>query len=229
MKEAAILAVGMCILGYSLHSAILGFKDRDRVVSVRGFSEREVPANKVTWPLVYKVLGDDMGAIYQEVKSKNQVILTYLRAHGLTEKEIQTNAPEIVDMAANAYNTNPVKYRYNVTSVITVTSMQVEKVRKLIEQQAELLTQGVALSAGDYNYRVSYDYTGLSSIKPTMIGQATTDARQAAEKFAKDSESEVGKIKEARQGQFTIEDRDAHTPYIKTVRVVTNVEYYLED
>jgi hypothetical protein len=61
-----------------------------------------------------------------------------------------------------------------------------------------------------------------------MIEEATKNAREVALKFAKDSESELGKIKSANQGTFSIEDRDSNTPYIKKVRVVTNVTYYLK-
>ena len=62
-----------------------------------------------------------------------------------------------------------------------------------------------------------------------MIAEATKNAREAANKFAEDSESKLGKIKSAYQGQFSIEDRDNYTPYIKTVRVVTTLTYFLED
>lgn len=62
-----------------------------------------------------------------------------------------------------------------------------------------------------------------------MIEEATKNARQAAEKFAKDSDSKLGKIRHANQGQFSISDRDANTPYIKKVRVVTTIDYSLED
>ena len=82
---------------------------------------------------------------------------------------------------------------------------------------------------GDYRYNVQYDYTGLNDIKPQMIEEATKNARAAAVKFAKDSDSELGKIKRAYQGQFSIEDRDANTPYIKRIRVVTTIDYSLED
>ena len=61
-----------------------------------------------------------------------------------------------------------------------------------------------------------------------MIEEATRNAREAAEKFAKDSDSKLGKIKTAQQGLFTIEDRDSYTPYIKKVRVVTTVDFFLE-
>ena len=57
----------------------------------------------------------------------------------------------------------------------------------------------------------------------------TMGPKKAAEQFAKDSESELGKIKMASQGLFSISDRDSYTPYIKRVRVVTSVDFYLRD
>ena len=69
----------------------------------------------------------------------------------------------------------------------------------------------------------------MNKIKPDMVADATKNARQAAEKFAQDSNSNLGKIKSASQGQFSIEDRDQYTPYIKLVRVVSTIEYYLKD
>ena len=62
-----------------------------------------------------------------------------------------------------------------------------------------------------------------------MIEEATVAARNAAGKFAKDSDSKLGKIRRANQGQFVISDRDNNTPYIKQVRVVTTIDYYLKD
>ena len=93
----------------------------------------------------------------------------------------------------------------------------------------ELLSQGIAIAPNDYSYPIQFDFTSLNKIKPQMIEQATKNAREAAEKFAKDSESKLGKIKSAQQGLFSIEDRDSNTPYIKEVRVVTTVDYYLDN
>ena len=75
---------------------------------------------------------------------------------------------------------------------------------------------------------MEFKYEGLNAIKPQMIEEATKNAREAAEKFAKDSDSRLGKIKTANQGTFTIENRDSNTPYIKKIRVVTSVTYYLK-
>jgi hypothetical protein len=62
-----------------------------------------------------------------------------------------------------------------------------------------------------------------------MVEEATKNAREVAVKFAQDSHSKLGKIKNASQGLFSIQSRDSSTPYIKKVRVVTTVEYYLSD
>jgi hypothetical protein len=223
--EAIIIAIGLVILGGSIEDGI----EKDRMVTVKGLAEMEVPANKVTWPLVYKEVGNDLGTLYDKIKTTNRTIINFLKDKGITENEISVNAPEIIDMQAERYNTNPVPYRYNVTTVITVTSQQVDLVRSLISEQGELLKQGVAIIGGDYRYNVEYDFTGLNDIKPQMIEEATKNARESAMKFAKDSDSKLGKIIRANQGQFTIGNRDAHTPYIKHVRVVTTIDYSLKN
>lgn len=228
--EAAILAIGLLLLGVFIEKGFSTFAERDRSVSVKGLAEMEVPANKVTWPLVYKSLGNDLGALYDEIKRSNQTIIQFLKEKGLDEKEISVNAPEIIDLKAERYgNTQAENYRYNVTTVITVTSEKVDLVRGLISEQGELLKRGIAITSGEYRYNVQYEYTDLNKIKPQMIEEATKNAREAAEKFAKDSDSELGKIRHADQGQFSINDRDANTPYIKKVRVVTTVDYSLNN
>lgn len=228
--EAAILAIGLLLLGVFIEKGFSTFAERDRSVSVKGLAEMEVPANKVTWPLVYKSIGNDLSALYDEIKHSNQTIIQFLKEKGLTEKEISVNAPEIIDLKAERYGNNQAEnYRYNVTTVITVTSEKVDLVRGLISEQGELLKRGIAITSGEYRYNVQYEYTDLNKIKPQMIEEATKNAREAAEKFAKDSDSELGKIRHANQGQFSINDRDANTPYIKKVRVVTTVDYSLNN
>ncbi|WP_338158056.1 SIMPL domain-containing protein [uncultured Phocaeicola sp.] len=228
--EAIILSIGLLLLGVFIERGFSEFAGRDRSVNVKGLAEMEVPADKVTWPLVYKSLGNDLNALYEEIKRSNRTITDFLKEKGLTDKEISINAPVIVDMKAERYGNNQDSpYRYNVTTVITVTSNKVDLVRGLITEQGELLKRGIAITTGDYQYNIQYEYTGLNTIKPQMIEEATKNARQAAEKFAKDSESTLGKIRHANQGQFSISDRDPNTPHIKKVRVVTTIDYSLED
>lgn len=227
--EAALLAIGLIILGTQIQKGINNFVEKDRIVTVKGLAEMEVPANKVTWPLMYKEVGNDLTALYNRINATNTAIVEFLKKKGITEEEISINAPEIIDMQAERYVGENKTYRYNVTTVITVTSAKVDLVRSLISEQSELLKQGIAITGGDYRYQIQYDYTSLNEIKPKMIEEATKNAREAALKFAKNSDSELGKIRRASQGQFSIDNRDANTPYIKRIRVVTTIDYLLED
>lgn len=227
--SSAIVAVAIVILGFALKGGIDRFSDRDRVVTVRGLCEKEVKANKVTWPIVTKEMGNDLAGIYSDIQNTNTKILEFLKSNGLSDSEISVNPPSVYDQIADRYNTQDVRYRYQVTNVVVVTSDKVDAVRELIKKQTELLRQGIAVVAGDYNYQTTYEYTDLNSIKPEMIAEATANAREAADKFASDSKSRLGKIKTASQGQFSIDNRDQYTPNIKTVRVVTYITYYLQD
>lgn len=227
--ESVIVACGLTLLGLSIRSGIVTFREMERVVSVKGLAERDVEANRVIWPLMYKDLGNDPSVLYTNMKQKNEAILKFLRSKGITDDEINIVPPEVIDLQAERYTPTNVLYRYNATGVITVISTDVKKIRALMNEQTELLQQGIAITGGDYRYNVTYEFTGLNDIKPQMIEEATVNARAAAEKFAKDSDSKLGKIKNASQGQFSIIDRDSNTPYIKTVRVVTTVNYYLNN
>lgn len=234
MKEskivsAVIIAIGVALVGLFIKQGIDNFSYRDRIVTVRGLAEREVKANSVTWPVVYQCAANDLSTIYSDITSKSNAIVKFLKDNGVQDSEIEVIAPSISDNQANNYiNTLPLN-RYSVDGVIVVTSENVDLVTSLIKRQSELLRQGVAVVSGGWENRISYSYTDLNSIKPEMIAEATANARQAAKKFADDSESKLGKIKTASQGQFTIEDRDSYTPYLKNVRVVSTITYYLED
>lgn len=209
-----LIGVGLLLLGLCMKSGIDDFAHRDRIVTVRGLAQRDIPANKVTWPIVSKLTGDDLKSLYTQVQSIDSAITTFLKTNGITDAEISVNPPAVTDLKADQYNAANAPYHYSVTAVVTVTSSRVELVRKLINRQTELMAQGIAITAGDYNYPTLYEYTDLNTIKPAMIAEATQNARKAADKFAEDSHSKLGKIKTASQGQFSIDDRDQYTPQV---------------
>ena len=221
--------LGMLVLGGSLVLMINNMKSYDRCVTVKGLCEKEVMADKVIWPIVYKQGGNELGELYNRVKDMNAVIVKFLKDAGVSDSEITTNAPSILDTQTNLYGERK-EYRYIVTAGVTVCSNQVELIVKLQTEQAKLYEKGIPVGMGEnWSHPTTYSFTGLNDIKPAMIEEATINARQAAEKFAKDSNSKLGNIKNATQGQFSVSDRDSNTPYIKNVRVVTNVVYYLKD
>lgn len=226
MKNAwnfwGLLALGICLI-----LAVGKFTGSKRTVNVKGLATQEVAADHVTWPLVVKDVDNDLMSLYSSMSGKTDRIVSFLKANGIDSNEISIAAPTVFDRKANEYSNENIVSRYQMQQVVTVSSDNIDKVRELMSRQGELLEQGIATTS-DYEYQVSFDFNGLNELKPQMVETATRNAREVAQKFADDSDSRLGKIQTASQGQFSISDRDSNTPWIKVVRVVTSVTYYLK-
>lgn len=222
------IMVGLIVSGAMLPRAVGKFKAAERTVTVKGLCEREVPADKVIWPIKYKVVGNDLSQVYSEIESKNAEIKSFLENGGITPEEYSTAVPSVSDKYAQEYGSNDRAFRYVATSIITVCTKDVDKVLKLMSSQNALIKKGIAPEL-DWDTKIQFSFEGLNELKPEMIQEATRNAREVALKFASDSQSRLGKIRSASQGTFSIEDRDSNTPQIKKVRVVTGVVYYLNN
>jgi hypothetical protein len=234
VREAAVLGVLLCVglalLGIFVSQGVVRLRALDRVVTVKGLSEREVPADIAIWPIKFTETGNDLGALYATVQQKNAQVVRFLTERGFTDSEISVSVPSINDRQAQGYGaTQPAEFRYYGNSIITVYSTRVDEVRAAMSSVSDLGKQGIAITGQEYDARTEFIFSGLNDLKPAMIEEATKNAREVAEKFAADSESRLGKIKTAYQGQFSIQDRDSTTPHIKKVRVVSTVTYYLVD
>lgn len=224
-----LLFLGLASLGYFISKAAYQVKTAERVVTVKGLAEKEVKANIAIWPISFKETGNDLITLNSAIKSKSSKVVGYLKSKGFNDEEITVAPPQLKDLEADQYyNQKDIRYRYIAKSTVTVYTDKVDLVRESISALDTLIKEGIALSS-DYEDRSQYLYTSLNEIKPEMIEQATKNARKSAEKFAEDSGSNLGKIKRAWQGQFSITDRDSNTPYIKKVRVVSTLEYFLVD
>ncbi len=222
------IMIGLMVLGLMIPKAVGEYRSYDRTVNVKGLCEKEVKADKVIWPVVYKVMADDIQSLYDQTGRNNAAIMAFLEQGGIAKDEMTVSVPNISDKYANEYGNNNREYRYIATNVITVYTDKVDTVLDLMSKQSDLLKKGIVTGGNSWENPVEFKYEGLNGIKPGMIEEATKNAREAAEKFAKDSDSRLGKIRTANQGTFTIENRDSNTPYIKKVRVVTSVTYYLK-
>lgn len=222
--------IGLIVLGMMMPRAVDKFRSFDRMVNVKGLCEKEVKADKVIWPVVYRVMANDVQSVYDQTDSNNAAIIDFLKAGGIKDSEITVSVPEISDKYATEYGSNDRAFRYIAKNVITVYTSDVDAVLALMSRQSDLLKKGIVTGGSNqWENPVEFKYEGLNGIKPQMVEEATRNARETALKFAKDSGSKLGKIKTANQGTFTITDRDSNTPYIKQVRVVTSITYYLKN
>lgn len=228
---AGTLALGLVFAALVLGNSIIRFKKLDRSVIVKGLAEMEVDADLAVWPITFSEASNNLVELQATLDRKQKIILDFLGEVGFTKDELAVGMVSINDQKANIYGQNNqfVEFRYVGHAKMTVRSGQTARMNTAITRLTDLVGKGIVLNQDQYQSQVQYLFTKLNSIKPAMIESATKNAREAAEKFASDSKSKVGKIKKATQGLFTIEDRDMNTPYKKIIRVVTTVEYYLVD
>src|SRR5579864_1189860 len=240
-----LLALGMIFGGWVTGAQIKATRLSDRYVTVKGLVERKVKSDLAIWPISYKEAGDDLTAVYGKTQADKSAILQFLDQQGIQPEEIELGVVRVVDTQANEYGGgNRPPHRYIVEQRITIHTSRVDKVAAAIQKTMALLQKGIVLNSNP-GESVIYRFTGLNSIKPDMITEATRNARSAVDRFAKDSGSKVGSIRQANQGVFSISAADevgdtgtgesgqanyniGDSSLMKTVRVVTSVEYYLD-
>ncbi|CAA0079142.1 Uncharacterised protein [Zhongshania aliphaticivorans] len=224
------LVVALAVLGLLLGTAATKYRAFERSVTVKGLSEREFTADVAIWPLQFAEASNDLPKLYMLLDERVATIKSFLQDKGFSSEEISVSAPSIIDKSAQQYGGNANSpFRYTTEQTVTVYTNDIEKVRQVSRELSELGKTGIAFNGNDYQARTEYIFTQLNQVKPSMVEEATRQARAVAEKFAEDSDSVLGKIKRASQGQFSISDRDKNNPHIKKVRVVSTVEYYLSD
>ena len=224
------IIIGLFLLGYTLGGSIVKFKSLERTVVVKGLAEKEVKADIVIWPISYIRANNNLTTLYIDLDSDTKSIMAFLKKSGFNDDEISITAPSVTDKIAQNYgSTNKIEFRYSAIQTLTLYTNKIDKARQCMNKITSLGKAGIAFRTNSYENKTQYIYTGLNNIKPAMIREATKNARISAQTFANDSQSSLGKIKSARQGQFSINPRDKNTPYIKKVRIVSTIEYYLSD
>ena len=236
-----LLALGLIFGGWVLGAQIKATRLSDRYVSVRGLAERRVKSDLAVWPISCKEAGDDLSTVYAKTETDRKSILEFLTQQGIQTSEIEEGLIHVVDNEANEYGGNQARKRYIVEQQLTVRTQHVDQVASAAQKTMLLVQKGIVLSSTP-GQELTYKFTALNSIKPDMITEATRNALAAADRFAADSGSRVGSIRQASQGVFSISPEDevstgaeepganfnAESTLIKTVRVVTSVEYYLD-
>ena len=224
----ALVGIGLASAGYFMGEALKVARSSERFVTVRGFAERNVESNLVIWPITFRDTGNDLVELQKTVDSHKSYVKAFLAESGFRPEEVSEMPPQVTDLKAQTYGDGQKRdYRYIATATVTLRTPDVKAAKKAMDNSGKLVLQGIVMAEQDYARSTEFLFTSLNDIKPAMIAEATKNARQAAEQFARDSGARVGNIRQASQGLFTIEDRDKGSPDHKKVRVVTTVEYFL--
>jgi hypothetical protein len=219
--------VGMSAFGLLLGQAAKGYKRLDEFVTVKGLSEREMPANLVIWPVTFSLSDENLTRLQERMKDSRLTVQIFLKEQGFEDAEISNAPPAIREVRTTPTKEEPTPLppRYDATVTLLLRTEKVQAVKVALENCDKLVEKGILLTNAD---RVQFLFTGLNAIKPAMIGEANKNARIAAEKFAEDSGMKIGRIRHAFQGPFEIDDVDQSSPDRKSIRVVTTVDFFFD-
>ena len=229
--KTLIISAAIVLAGFSIGNMHKTGKKYDRFVQVKGLSEREVNADLAVWPINITLTANDLNALKSNIEQQNDEVYGFFIAQGFEKDELTKGSTNISDLRADMYNNNARnnEFRYLAKSEFTVRTNDIDKLQKALSESLSLMSKGILLGSKNTWRPIEYIFKGLNELKPSMIEEATKNAREVAEKFARDSDAKVGDILMARQGLFTINDRDENTPQIKIVRVVSTINYQLKE
>jgi hypothetical protein len=232
--SALLLSLAFAGLGVFVQRGLQEFRAADRFVTVKGLAERNVQADIAIWPLPIAATANDLVAAQASIDESSAKTIAFLKAQGFGDDEIKIQKTEVTDLLAQEYRANEgTNLRYIIRQFIVVQTDKVDTVLKAQGQIGDLFKQGVVINSAN-QIQPRYVYNGLNGIKPEMIAEATKNARDGAEQFARDSNAVLGGIKNASQGQFQILPADSEFQYDeaqtpnKKIRVVTTVTYALQ-
>ena len=224
LLAGALVALGLTLSGLFIYCGISKFANKDRAVSVKGLSTREVEADYAVWPLSYSWSGNDLPALYAQLEQVTARVKKHLLALGFEESDFRQGSVSVSNNWDSYYGSRP-EFKYTLSTSLIVSTDKVQLVVASQGKESSLLKEGMIVTTEKWN--LDYQFNGLPELKPSMIEEATQNARAVAQKFADDAQCSLGSIRRASQGQFSIES-DEYQPWVKHVRVVTTVDYFLE-
>lgn len=139
---------------------------------------------------------------YSYTKKQIPVVIEYIKSQGFEDKDIDlkaTNGYNTYKLLPNGNSSNEVDY-YNLYQPVTVKSGDVEKIKKLSLNIANLMDKGIEIEV----LSPEYYYSKISDLKVELLKEATTDAKQRASAMLKATHNRTGKIQSVKMGVFQI-------------------------
>jgi hypothetical protein len=243
MKQGlTAIIIGLSIICTALIvSAAYKYKFKgEEIITVTGLAEKNFSSNKIVWQGDYSRKMPDLKSAYSLLKNDEKVVSGYLKSKGINDDELLFSSVDINKDFINTSNdrgviTNSKFDGYTLKQSVTIQSTDINKVEKVSREITELIEKGIEISS----LPPSYYYTNLSELKIDLLAKASADAKLRAQTIAKNSGSELGKIKRANMGVFQITGENNNESYAgggtfntssrnKTASITIKIDYAVE-
>lgn len=183
-------------------------------ISVTGLAEKDFVSDQIVWNGNYSRAMMDLRAAYAQLKADEQTIKRYLNDKGVKESDIVFSSVNIEKEFNTRYDSEGRTLGtdfagYKLSQYVTVDSRDIEKVEKISREATKLIESGIEFNSSS----PSYYYSKLSELKIDLLAKASADAKERAQTIAKNSGSDLGKIKKATMGVFQITGQNSNEDY----------------
>lgn len=200
LLPAVVLALG-AILAATIFGAFFHSSRAARdTVQVTGAASERFTSDIIKWQLMLarQVDASMLPTGYAQLRDDVTRVRSQLRGAGIAD-----SAVSVQPVSANpVYNQTGTINSYQVVQGITVVSADLDGVERWAMDPGTLLGDGVVMQGS----QLEYFYSGLDTLKHSLLAAATRDAQRRAGEIARSAEREVGPIVSARAGVFQINE-----------------------
>ena len=185
--KVLVVSLSIVIAGFFIGEMNWNSLKNNRKVHVKGLSEREVKANLAVWPMQITITDNNLSSLNSKIESQKKKVLNFFTTKGFTAKEITIGISTITDTKADLYNNTKQNFRYLARTEITLRTTDISKIKNAQKESINLASEGILVNSKNQWRPVEYLFTGLNSIKPEMIEEATKKAKEVADRLFFDS------------------------------------------
>ncbi|MFA7505145.1 MAG: SIMPL domain-containing protein [Burkholderiaceae bacterium] len=224
-----LIAVGAATAGWAVGNGLERFRMADRWITVKGLAEMNVASDFVVWPLSFRRAGNEFGEVQQALAADRDKVVAFLAQAGIEESEIEIRPLQVTDVYSREYSQPNQPFRYTGSGEVRVKSPRVAEIAKAALGVDPLIQAGLAIQS---DIGPSYQLRGFNEVKPTLLSEATRNAREQATQFAEEAGARLGALKSANQGVIQISGDgssygDHSASQTKRLRVVSTFVYEL--
>lgn len=202
------IIIGAWLLGWHFTEAKRIDNAHRNSIKVKGYAQKDIESDLGQWMSKIKARSNELTSAYNMINDYKAKTLKYLIDNGIAEKDIKLSAVytrEIYQQKNNAYGETNQLEGYELTMNISFQSKNLDKVEEIAQESSELIQQGINIST----FEPQFYYTKIEDLKLEMLGEASKNAYERAERLAGNTGSEVGTLQSASQGVFQITSRNS--------------------
>jgi len=201
VRDRLPLLAGLALIAiaFVIGSIAIGHGIRDRnqsnVIVVTGSAKKRIVSDYVIWNLSVTSQQASATDAAKELAGWTTAIRSFLNREGVqgTEVSVQPISTEAVSRQGHVTG-------YRLTRSFEVRSARVKEITAVADHSAQLLGQGLPLSADP----PQYVYTKLPTLRPQLLAEATKDAQTRARVIVKATGANLGKLHGVDVGVFQV-------------------------